>query len=198
MTDNFQHIKSLLKFESPDDFYFIQIIQRRKDNPGLDKPEKVIKEYYVDNADYLDKKRESIIESCEKYNARATIRLNKRSYKKCALKMLLEVAQRIDGEQYRSVKSGYSSVAGRYPADPEKKWLLDIDKGDIDFGDPFAMENLRQDLYQYNPVGEKQIALIKSKTGYHMIVRPFDMREFNKKYPTIEIHKDNPVNLYIP
>lgn len=32
MVDNFDLIKSLLKFESKDDFYYLQIIQRSKDN----------------------------------------------------------------------------------------------------------------------------------------------------------------------
>jgi len=37
-----------------------------------------------------------------------------------------------------------------------------------------------------------------SKSGLHIITTPFNISEFNKKYTDIEIHKDNPTNLYIP
>ncbi len=35
MINNIEIIKSLLKFESPDEFYFLQIIKRKKDNPEI-------------------------------------------------------------------------------------------------------------------------------------------------------------------
>ena len=34
MVDNFKLIRNYLKFESEDDFYFLQIIKRNKDGPG--------------------------------------------------------------------------------------------------------------------------------------------------------------------
>ena len=34
MVDNFKLIRDYLKFESEDDFYFLQIVQRKKDGPG--------------------------------------------------------------------------------------------------------------------------------------------------------------------
>ena len=36
MINNFDLIRSYLKFENSGDFYFIQLISRRKDNPELD------------------------------------------------------------------------------------------------------------------------------------------------------------------
>ena len=80
--DNFNLIRPLLNFESSDDFYFIQIMQRRKDNPDMKTGVKIIKEFYIDNLEQFDNKQDQIIEMAHKYNARATIRLNKRSYKK--------------------------------------------------------------------------------------------------------------------
>ena len=41
--NNFQKIKPVLKFENENDFYFIQILKRRKDNPEMDRDVKVIK-----------------------------------------------------------------------------------------------------------------------------------------------------------
>ena len=51
MIDNFDLIKTMLKFESEDDFYFAQIIQRKKDNPngvnGSNNSSRLIKAYYI-------------------------------------------------------------------------------------------------------------------------------------------------------
>jgi hypothetical protein len=35
MVDNFEIIKSLLQFDSEDDFYHLQILKRKKENPEL-------------------------------------------------------------------------------------------------------------------------------------------------------------------
>ena len=35
MIDVFEKIKHLLVFESVDDFYYLQILQRKKENPGI-------------------------------------------------------------------------------------------------------------------------------------------------------------------
>ena len=34
MIDNFEQISKLLTFTSEDEFYFVQVLQRKKDNPG--------------------------------------------------------------------------------------------------------------------------------------------------------------------
>ena len=56
---------------------------------------------------------------------------------------------------------------------------------------------LISDVNSYQPTGDKLLTTIPSKTGEHFIVKPFDVREFGKKYPTLEIKKDNPTNIYI-
>ncbi len=195
MTDNFDLIRSLLKFTSSDDFYFVQILKRRKDNPGLNTDVAVIKEYFVDSLEYFDKKREDMIEQATKNNARVTIRLNKRSYEKTALKVLVEVANRIDQGQYKAVKTAFSSCAGKFSADKDKTWLIDVDIEDLD---KYNMDEVIADINASMPVGDKVICKIPSKTGYHLLVKPFDLRTFSQKYPTLDIKKDNPTNLFIP
>lgn len=34
MVDNFALIRDFMRFEDPDHFYFLQILQRKKDGPG--------------------------------------------------------------------------------------------------------------------------------------------------------------------
>jgi hypothetical protein len=195
MTDNFDLIRKYLTFNSTDDFYFIQILKRRKDNPTLNTDVAVIREYFVDSLEYYDKKREDMIEQAIKNNARVTIRLNKRSYQKTALKMLVDIANKIEQGQFKSVKTSFSSCSGKYSADKDKTWLIDVDAEDL------AKYNMTEVILDINgslPLGDKVICRINSKTGYHLLVKPFDLRTFSQKYPTLDMKKDNPTNLFIP
>jgi hypothetical protein len=195
MTDNFDLIRGMLNFTSDDDFYFVQILKRRKDNPGLNTDVAVIKEYIVDSLAYFDKKREDMIEQATKNNARVTIRLNKRSYKKTASKMLIDIATKMDNAQYKTVKNSFSSCAGKFSADKDKTWLVDVDIEDLD---KYNMDEVIADINSSMPIGDKVIGKIPSKTGYHLLVKPFDLRIFSQKYPTLDMKKDNPTNLFIP
>jgi hypothetical protein len=195
MIDNFDLIRTLLTFNSTDDFYFIQILKRRKDNPTLNTDVAVIREYFVDSLEYYDKKREDMIEQAIKNNARVTIRLNKRSYQKTALKMLVDIANKIEQGQFKSVKTSFSSCSGKYSADKDKTWLIDVDAEDLT---KYNMDDVIFDIGQSLPIGEKVLLKIPSKTGYHLLVKPFDLRTFSQKYPTLDMKKDNPTNLFIP
>lgn len=39
---------------------------------------------------------------------------------------------------------------------------------------------------------------IPTKNGYHIITKPFNLKQFKDKYPDIDVHKNNPTILYIP
>lgn len=198
MTNNYNIIKPLLSFESEDDFYFLQILKRRKDNPGMKGDVTVVKEYFIDSIEYLESKLDEIITYTTINNGRAMINLNKRSYKKAALRMLVETALKIETGQYKNVRKTYSHVVGKYASDSQKKWIIDIDDEDFDVLDKMDID-LEELMNSANPQGiNKIIARIPSKTGTHLIVKPFDTREFVKIFPFLEIKKSNPTNLYVP
>jgi hypothetical protein len=192
MTNNFDIILPLLKFTSEDDFYYLQILQRKKENKNIGSNTRVIKNYYIGSIDYLLKHKDEIINLCKFFNARASIRLNKRSYKKAAFKSLEKITNQILNEDYISVKSFYSRVVGQYSNDKNKTWIIDID------GTKVVDENLIKFINSCMPEGNKIVEKIPSKSGVHLITKPFDLREFGSKYPDFEVHKDNPTNLFIP
>ena len=191
MIDNFEQIKKLLNFNSEDDFYFLQIMRRKKENPTLTSNTKIIDELFINSNQYLDAKKEYIIQMCNMFNARATLRLNRRSYKTCSLQSLSNLAQQIANGQSPNVSRLYSSVVGKYHNEPVKRWIVDIDQKEID-------NTMLPTLERIKPIGNKLIDIIPSKNGYHIITSPFDVSEFSKIFPYIDIHKDNPTNLYIP
>lgn len=191
MIDNIQLILPFLKFESKDDFYYLQILQRKKENPQLGNNSRVIKNYYITSEQYLLDRYDEIKKLCEVFNARAMIRLNKRSFEKVGFKTMTNLANTMMNKEYQFLKVSYDKACGLGHNDSEKKWILDIDEELSNEN----LENMKSQMYDYEPIGEKILAVIPSKSGYHIICKPCDMRNFNS---TIDIHKDNPTNLYIP
>lgn len=200
MVNNFEQIKPLLKFDSSDDFYFLQIFQRRKDNPELKEPMRVIGDYYIYSIEQFEKLEKHIIEMCTAKNARAYIRLNRRDAKKIGLQMLKRISEMLIQENYRSIKNAYPSVVGEFHSDKDKSWLIDIDYKDFE-GQENLLEQIHADIEQLQKETKREPRMdkIPTKNGYHLITRPFNVHLFRKKWPQIvDIHKDNPTILFIP
>lgn len=197
MIDNFDIIKGLLKFESPDDFYHLQIIKRKKENPELGSNSYVVKTYYIKSVEYLEKKRTEIINLCEFNNARACINLNRRSFERLAFHMLKKVTDQIMNKDFKSVRKAYESVCGAYSNEPNKKWIIDIDYKDISEEERGVIFNYIQLLIKETGKDET-ITIIPTRNGKHWITSPFNLGIFRENYGgTIDVHKDNPTILYI-
>jgi hypothetical protein len=194
MVDNLKLILPFLKFESNDDFYYLQILQRKKENPQIGSNSRVIKNYYIKSEEYLMKHYDEIKKLCEVFNARASIRLNKRSFEKVGFKAMVNIANTMGNREYEFLKASYDRACGLGHNDSEKKWILDID-GMLTYNEIFKIEEI---IERAEPADKKIIVYLPSKSGLHLITKPFDLREFTILYPEIEIHKDNPTNLYIP
>jgi len=201
MIDNFEQIKSLLRFDSTDDFYFLQIIKRKKEHPDMPKSVKVIATFYIPSIAKLEELTEEIIHMCEYHGARAYINLNKRSFEKMAFQMLKQVTDCILSKDYAYIRKSYNTVCGRFSNEDKdtKTWIIDVDTKDESFYDP-----LKKELELIEPVGEKVVAKIDTKNGYHIITKPFNKNKFDWLFnawaviPKPEIHTNNPTILYIP
>ena len=80
--DNFDKVANALNISDPDQFYFVQIIRRKKDNPNAKfHYAEYPKSWDVHNAQELMAIKDEIKKLCTLYNARAYIRLNPRSHK---------------------------------------------------------------------------------------------------------------------
>lgn len=206
MVDNFDLIKNLLEFRSKDDFYFVQILQRKKDvKPddikkitGPNSNARLIKMYCVHSQEYLDGIKNEIVEICNLFNARAGIDLNRKSYQQCALQSARLILDQIANKEYTKAIKAYSSVCGRYSNENNKKWIIDID-GDKE------VSSLMLDYinYECEPISKfvednKIYTTIPSKNGCHIITKPFNLLKFKEKYSDIDVQKMSPTNLYIP
>ena len=202
MVNNFDNIRSLLKFPNENSFYFLQILKRRKDNPDLGKDMVHIADYYIYNLEQFDGLKQRIIDQCNSENARAYFRLNVRDARKVAMQVLKRTVDYIVSENYRAVKNAFASCTGEYHSDPDKTWIVDVDWKDAPQGkDP--------DLYLNKIIAKIQelvfetrkddtIYTLVTKNGIHVISRPFNLKKFREVYPQIDVHKDNPTILYCP
>jgi len=197
MVNNFDLIRNLLTFASDDEFYFVQILQRKKDNPGnvngSNNSSRLIKAYYIDSLEKFDNLKDEMIFFAEHFNARVGINLNKRSYYKTAFNVMKKMAEQMHNKQFRNVRKAYNTCCGIHNGG-DKIWLLDVDQKLSDK----ELNDFRLELGGYQPLGDKVLAYIPSKNGVHVITRGFDLTEFRMNHPDIEVHKNNPTNLYIP
>ena len=199
MIDNFEQIRSMLKFED-DYFYFIQIIQRSKENPKLGSNNRIIRSYNIDLLEKFDKNKDEIITLCNTFNARAYIHLNRRKWSKIALECLRHNAELIANNQHSGIKSSFETVIGRNNGEPResKTWIIDVDMNDYN-----VLNKIGTILTNIKPIeDDKWIETIPTKNGYHMVTKPFNRTEFNKymqlQGDVPDIHTDNPTILFIP
>jgi len=108
------------------------------------------------------------------------------------LKLLADI---IHSGEYRRVKKALLSVLGKFNAEPQRKFLIDLDGEQVSL-----KEEIREFLRAIRPTErpDKVLLEVPSKNGIHLITTPFDLSAFRQRYPDIDVHKDNPTNLYIP
>lgn len=200
MIDNIKLILPFLKFESKDDFYYLQILQRKKENPQLGSNSRVIKNYYIKSEEYLLDRYDEIKKLCEIFNARAMIRLNKRSFEKVGFKTMTNLANTMMNKEYSFLNKSYDRACGLGHNDSEKKWIIDLDNTKESRLNDKDLEIYMYWINKCDPDTNKILNIIPSKNGYHLITLPFNIDQFKfyDRENIVEIHKDNPTNLYIP
>jgi len=214
VVDNFELIKTLLKFEDKDDFYFCQIIQRKKDGndvPSANNGYRTIKTYYIRSFEDYDRRVPAIIQLCEQNNARAYINLNVRNAKEVALQCSKAYIDLVLEDRCNQGHRIYDHCCGITPKKGEKKrWVVDVDTKDatviatiIGIVNKCRSANRVTDEYYNNA-----IASIPTANGYHLITIGFDKQMF-KQYlenetdfdetfikEVVDAKKDNPTLLY--
>lgn len=203
MVNNLEKIKPLLEFpKKGDSFYFVQILQRKKDHVGVrlggsNNNSRLIKAYQIESVAYLDIHFEEMVKLAEIFNARVGINLNPRSYEKTAFQLLTKMANQMENKNFRDVRKAYDSVCGNYHAEMDKRWIIDVDTPDI-----VVVNSIQSKVESIQSKIENRdyriLARIQSKNGWHLVTNPFNLMEFSKEYPDIEVHKNNPTSLYIP
>jgi hypothetical protein len=195
MIDNLEQIKKLLNFSEPGDFYMLYVFKRKKDQPEGERDNhqsvRTIKSYCIESIDHLERRWEEIKQLCEMFKARAYIHVQKQNHRDVSLNMMVALAQRIQDGNHKQ-QGLFDSVVGQVKTQ-EKRWIVDIDVTDF-----HAVTELSKFINYLRPEGKKIEAVIPTKNGFHLITKRFDVMEFRKRFPDIDIQKKNPTIVYYP
>ena len=232
MVDNFDIVRSLMHFEMDGDIYFLEILRRGKDHgetgerlirdyhihsfEQFDKlrPE-IISQCESNGARAYIRLNQRNIEDAnihaqiemlkEQLVRNQTIRKMRRTGNTNTL--LHEKLNKM-----RSATKVYGSVLGQYSSEDRAtaKWIIDIDADHIVPFSPLDSLDAIADNYamfirdECEPKGlVKEIARIPSKTGMHLVTRPFNMKPFCDRFGKDKngdsfVKSDGITNLYIP
>jgi hypothetical protein len=195
MINNIELIKPLLNFENEGDFYMLYVLKRKKDQPEGERDNhqsvRTLRSYCINSIEQLEKKYDEIQLLCETFKARAYIHVQKQNHKDVSLNMMVALAQRIQDGNHQQ-QSLFDSVVGQLKT-YEKRWIVDIDTKNTE-----VLYDVARTIHSCKPEGAKIITHIPTKNGIHLITKRFDVMEFSKKYPEIDIQKKNPTLLFLP
>lgn len=200
VVDNWNLIREKLDFSDKDKFYFIELMQRKKDDSSFPANNRMVKYYFVYSLEYYNKIEDEVKKLSDCTGARVYILLNRRSYKKCMLNMLADAAKMAIDDNYLHFPNLIPSVVGKYADESDKKWIVDIDYDEtkyntINKGDIKSLE-LFIDSLEPHTIESKIKFSVPTLHGAHLITSPFNYQKFSQEYPNIDIHKDNPTLLY--
>lgn len=191
--DNFHHFESMPLAEG--EFLFLQIIQRKKDVADLGRQRRIISHFCADNQVSLSSYKSHLVDICRRMNARAYIYFGPRVYRDVHVGMLQELATRLTGAHSdRGIKNLFASVCGKTCAKGKQTFLVDIDVKDETF-----LQEVR-DFVNNDcvPIGDKIVDVMETRSGWHLITRPFDVKYFQARYPDIDLHRNAATLLYAP
>ncbi len=97
----------------------------------------------------------------------------------------------------------YDRACGLLNNEKTKKWIVDIDKDEV-----IWLEQILNAIQPCEPLGNKILKQLPTKSGIHLITTPFNVMQFKDNFKkeleaykmgeiNIDIHKDNPINLYV-
>ncbi|MDE7466133.1 MAG: hypothetical protein K2M59_06895 [Muribaculaceae bacterium] len=202
--DNFDIVKSLIDFEEKDNlFVHVQVLRRGKDHPDLPAANKLIKAWVVRSRKHLDKIKEEVVFLCEHYKARAYISCAPKSLEKLNTLIMLKLADNQHTGNIINPWHVFNSACGELQG-VEKRWVMDVDTKDS-MEIEFIIEMIGELWEKAHPQDKGEsyedtwlLAGISTLNGVHLIVRPFNLQEFKKRFPDVEAKKNGLTALYVP
>lgn len=175
-----------------DTFIYTEMLDRskRKGNNG----QRLLKTFYHRSVEEFWEQWPTIRKLCDIAGVRACTRLSPRSYRKVGATFTKLVVEAALTDNFAGMKSLYNRACG-ITAPNEKLWLWDVDEVNEE------ANTLYRELREIGVF----VAKVPSRRAWHLITRPFDVRNIGRQMPddgyvlpNVQLHKDNPTNLYIP
>ena len=193
--DNFEAIRSRLKFDKPGDFFVAHVMFRVKDlREEADRnyyichedTTRLIKTFYVDSLEYFDKKTPVMKDLAERNRARIYIELNRKNRLVINRVLAKKLIDFIDDPNVRYDHIIRSAVCGCHISD-YRWWVLDIDPDTkVEYlisGMPscrliecreFLIEKMKKLVDETKTRSGSEIFEVPTKNGYHILTPPFN------------------------
>lgn len=193
MIDNIETFKQhILNFENKGDFFYCNILLRKKDmntDKGNHQSVRVIKDYCFYSVEDLENRYDEIKKLAEVFKARVYLGVNRLNDSQVTIRMIKSLAERLESGN-NNCRSLWASTVGTLSAQGEKRWVVDIDQEEL-----FLIDEVKDHINKIEPSGDKIICEIRTKSGVHLITKPFRLDKFQY---TMDVQKLNPSVLYIP
>lgn len=199
MIDNFKIVRDqILDFRSNDDYYFVELIQRRKDFPeGSNvKSQTCVGIYMIKSQDQFDNLEDEIKMICRMHNARAYINPSRKSLKRTTVLLAEQLFGMITQGDCHKLNSRLESAAGLCKPEGDAKLFV----VDLDTKDNVTFQKVENILASYD--GHVVKAVVPTVNGFHFITAPFNCMDFHaaclkaKIDPVPEIKHNSPTLLF--
>lgn len=192
--NNLELIAPLLPKNNPRAFCHMQIVCRAKDHKDEKVKEGAIKTYFIRDEEHLRKIMPEVTLLCEHYGARAYINVSIKSFEKLQKLMLVKLASLVCEGNIQNPRKTLNSTAGALTS-KNPVWIVDVD--DISMKD--SILKWLDDYFELDPTlpfcntrEESYLTgIIPTKHGCHLLVRPFNLKEFSSDFPDVDIHKNS-------
>ena len=189
MTDNFNRFREFMQLpeqEGGDAYYVIELVRRGKDCPDLPAANYHFKNYYIDTLTKYDKVQDEIRLLCRTLRLRAYVNVCRKSFRRVTMNTLAEMARRAALGDFSRPDKIFGSCSGEYVDKDDRHWVVDVDDCPY-LGVTSAL--VQSIISECDPNGDKVELILPTRTGVHLITRPFNLEQFNRLCEDTEIEE---------
>lgn len=202
MVNNFDIVRQWMKFDSDDEFFFIQVLVRGKDGHSANgnNANRTIKYYTVRSLDEFNAIEPEIKTLCKEFGARAYIHYTKRSFKMIGKEMLRVITDRLLSENWQGMKSAFQHCCSKCVSKKYKTYLVDIDYDSDEYqihGDDLVdlcKDYINEECDNCSDM-DKIIITVPTNNGMHLICKPFNTKQFCDEF-YVDVKQNAPTLLY--
>lgn len=192
MTNNFEIYKEFIRSMLPDfpeknsptgsdKYYVIELIRRGKDNPDLPAANMHFKNYYLFSWHDFERFEDEIKKVCDLLRLRAYASVNWKSKRQVTLNMSATLSQRISTGDFNKPYNIWESCSADYFSRDNNVWVIDVDNEEGCETDRNYIDRIKSVVSRCRTKYEDAfIREIPTRSGLHLLYRPFDLLNFQK------------------